>query len=118
VHLTGLRVDPVHLKDKWAPRQALLASLERALERDANERGSRARREQLELRFAALADREREVLGHVVHGRMKKQVRLRSAVMSAQSSCIAAQSPPSSGCTLLPSSPRSRARGAITVGQW
>jgi DNA-binding NarL/FixJ family response regulator len=57
-----------------APRHALLASLERALERDANERVSRARRQELERRFAALTDREREELGHVVHGRMNKQI--------------------------------------------
>ena len=60
--------------DKCAPQHALLASLERALERDANERVSRARRQELERRFVTLTDREREVLGHVVHGRMNKQI--------------------------------------------
>jgi two-component system, LuxR family, response regulator FixJ len=60
--------------DKCVPQHALLASLERALERDANERVSRARRQELERRFAALTDREREVLGHAAHGRMNKQI--------------------------------------------
>jgi len=69
-----MRQGAVGFFDKCAPQHALLASLERALERDANERVSRARRQELERRFAALTDREREVLGHVVHGRMNKQI--------------------------------------------
>jgi len=72
--VSAMRQGAVDFLDKWAPKHALLASLERALERDANERGSRARRQQLERRFAALTDRELEVLGHVVHGRMNKQI--------------------------------------------
>ena len=72
--VSAMRQGAVGFLDKCAPQHALLASLERALERDANERVSRARRQELERRFAALTDREREVLGHVVHGRMNKQI--------------------------------------------
>jgi FixJ family two-component response regulator len=72
--VSAMRHGAVDFLDKCAPQQALLASLERALERDADARASRARREQLEHRFAALTEREREVLGHVVHGRMNKQI--------------------------------------------
>ena len=72
--VSAMRRGAVDILDKCAPQHALLASLERALERNANERGARARRQELERRFAALTDREREVLGHVVHGRMNKQI--------------------------------------------
>jgi two-component system response regulator FixJ len=72
--VSAMRHGAVDFLDKCAPSQALLTSLERALERDADARASRARREQLAHRFAALTEREREVLGHVVHGRMNKQI--------------------------------------------
>jgi len=64
----------VDFLEKCAPQQALLAALERALERDADARAARVRREQLEHRFAGLTEREREVLGYVVSGRMNKQI--------------------------------------------
>ena len=72
--VSAMRHGAVDFLDKCAPQGALLASLERALERDASERATRVRRAQLERRFAALTGREREVLEHVVHGRMNKQI--------------------------------------------
>jgi FixJ family two-component response regulator len=72
--VSAMRHGAVDFLDKCAPQQALLAALEQALRRDAEARGARARREQLERRFAALTGRELEVLGHVVHGRMNKQI--------------------------------------------
>jgi FixJ family two-component response regulator len=72
--VSAMRGGAVDFLDKCAPQQALLTSLERALERDAEARAARTRREQLEQRFAALTEREREVLGYVVHGRMNKQI--------------------------------------------
>ena len=72
--VSAMRHGAVDFLDKCAPQQALLTSLERALERDANARAARVKREQLERRFAALTVREREVLGHVVRGRMNKQI--------------------------------------------
>jgi FixJ family two-component response regulator len=72
--VSAMRHGAVDFLDKCAPQQALLGSLEQALARDANARTARLKREQLERRFAALTVREREVLEHVVHGRMNKQI--------------------------------------------
>jgi FixJ family two-component response regulator len=72
--VSAMRQGAVDFLDKCAPQHALLISLERALERNAQTRAARAQREQLDRRFAALTGREREVLGHVVHGRMNKQI--------------------------------------------
>jgi FixJ family two-component response regulator len=72
--VSAMRHGAVDFLDKCAPQHALLSSLERALELDTKARAARVRREQLEQRFAALTAREREVLGHVVHGRMNKQI--------------------------------------------
>ncbi len=59
---------------KTAPKEALLAAIERALRRDARERGDRARRHALRSRFDRLTPREREVLTHVLRGRLNKQI--------------------------------------------
>ena len=48
--------------------------MQRALARDAREREARARRRELHARFDALTKRELEVLGHVVRGRLNKQI--------------------------------------------
>lgn len=60
--------------EKTAPKAQLLAALNRALVRDTQERGARARQRELRLRFDALTRRELEVLSHVVHGRLNKQI--------------------------------------------
>lgn len=70
----AMRQGAVDFLDKCAPRSALLNSLAQALERSASARVSHAHRAQLERRFAALTARESEVLAHVVHGKMNKQI--------------------------------------------
>lgn len=56
-------------------RKALLfPAITRALARDAQEREQRARRLELHARFEALTPREREVLTHVLRGRLNKQI--------------------------------------------
>jgi FixJ family two-component response regulator len=72
--VSAMRQGAVDFLDKRSPQQTLLTSVERALERDAHARASRSRHEQLERRFEALTGREREVLAHVVRGRMNKQI--------------------------------------------
>jgi len=59
---------------KHAPKEALLAAVERALERDARERPERMRRKDILDRLSALTPREREVLALVVQGKLNKQI--------------------------------------------
>jgi two-component system response regulator FixJ len=61
---------------KRAPKEELLNAIERALKRDAQERQERARLRELRRRFDELSQREKEVLGHVVRGRMNKEIAL------------------------------------------
>jgi FixJ family two-component response regulator len=60
--------------EKRAPKAALLGAVQRALARDAREREGRAQRRELRARFEGLTRRELEVLGHVVRGRLNKQI--------------------------------------------
>jgi len=59
---------------KDAPKANLLKAVERALDRDARQRAERVRLQELRSRFDALTPREREVLQHVVQGRLNKQI--------------------------------------------
>lgn len=72
--VAAMRHGAVDFLDKSVPQRTLLTALERALERDAHARADRVRRRQLERRFAALTAREREVLRHLVHGKMNTQI--------------------------------------------
>jgi two-component system, LuxR family, response regulator FixJ len=60
--------------EKRAPKETLLDAVRRAIARDARERSARDKQLELRLRFDALTDREREVLSHVVQGRLNKQI--------------------------------------------
>jgi FixJ family two-component response regulator len=59
---------------KLSPKEQLLDAVKRALARNARERNQRERRRDLRARLAALSPRELEVLGHVVRGRLNKQI--------------------------------------------
>src|SRR5580698_4357598 len=59
---------------KRAPKEELLAAVERALERDAREQQQRQRQRELSDRLAELSVREKEVLSHVVLGKMNKEI--------------------------------------------
>ncbi|HUC83877.1 MAG TPA: response regulator [Candidatus Acidoferrales bacterium] len=59
---------------KRAPKDELLAAVERAFERDARERQQRQRQRELKRRFDGLSQREREVLSHVFQGKMNKEI--------------------------------------------
>jgi FixJ family two-component response regulator len=59
---------------KLAPKEQLLDAIKRALARDAREREATSHLNELRARFDALSEREREVLGHVVRGRLNKQI--------------------------------------------
>jgi two-component system response regulator FixJ len=60
--------------EKTASREVLLDAVRRALARDEQEREARSHREGLRARFAAISAREREVLDHVLRGRLNKQI--------------------------------------------
>ena len=59
---------------KQASKRELLEAVKRALVRDARERAERARLQALRQPFALLTAREREVLRHVVQGKLNKQI--------------------------------------------
>ncbi|MCE0484508.1 MAG: response regulator [Methylacidiphilales bacterium] len=60
--------------EKLAPKEKLLGAVRRALARDAIERETRAKQSELRARFEDLTERELEVLEHVVHGQLNKQI--------------------------------------------
>src|SRR5580698_2219244 len=59
---------------KRAPKEEVLAAIERAFEREINERQERGRLRDLRHRFHDLSERELEVLSHVVQGKMNKEI--------------------------------------------
>jgi FixJ family two-component response regulator len=59
---------------KLSPKEKILDAVGRALARGARELKDREHFRKLRNRFAALTPRELEVLEHVVHGRMNKQI--------------------------------------------
>ena len=59
---------------KLAPKEELIAAVERAFARDVQERQQREQLRDLRRRFANLSEREMEVLEHVVQGKMNKQI--------------------------------------------
>jgi len=59
---------------KHAPKEDLVAAVRRALVHDEQQRAERARLQALREPFERLPDREREVLRHVVQGKLNKQI--------------------------------------------
>jgi two-component system response regulator FixJ len=59
---------------KLAPKEKLIAAVERAFARDVQERQQREQLLDLRRLFANLSEREMEVLEHVVQGKMNKQI--------------------------------------------
>ena len=70
----AMRHGAVDFLEKRAPKGRLLDAVNRALERDVRECAERARLQALRAAFDALSPREREVLAHVVRGRLNKQI--------------------------------------------
>jgi FixJ family two-component response regulator len=76
----AMRAGAVDFLEKTTGRDALLAAIRRALERDAVEHATRARLEEIRRLFAGLTPREREVLLEVVHGRLNKEIAARLGI--------------------------------------
>ncbi len=72
--VTAMRSGAEDFLTKRAPKDELLAAVERALERDARERRQRLRQRELSTRLGELSAREKEVLSHVVRGKMNKEI--------------------------------------------
>jgi len=59
---------------KRTPRAKLIEAVDRAFERDRQERASRVGRAQAREKLAALSERERQVLDGVIRGRLNKEM--------------------------------------------
>jgi two-component system, LuxR family, response regulator FixJ len=70
----AMRLGAEDFLTKRASKETLFETIERALTRNATQRAERTRLLDLRARFDALSDREREVLQHVVRGRLNKQI--------------------------------------------
>ena len=78
--------------EKRAPKEALLDAAQRALARDQRERAAREQRQRLRARFDAITAREREVLDHVLQGRLNKQIASDLHIHERTVKCIASRS--------------------------
>jgi FixJ family two-component response regulator len=72
--VTAMRSGAEDFLIKTGPKEDLLSAIERALLRDIEERKNRMHQHALSMRFAKLTPREKEVLTHVLHGRLNKQI--------------------------------------------
>lgn len=70
----AMKAGAVDFLTKPVERKNLLEAIEIALERDASERKARANLRALRQRYETLTPREREVLAHVVSGKLNKQI--------------------------------------------
>jgi FixJ family two-component response regulator len=70
----AMREGALDFLTKPVDEEILVAAVERGLDRDAVRRKARERRQTAESRMATLTPREREVLSHVMEGRLNKQI--------------------------------------------
>jgi FixJ family two-component response regulator len=72
--VSAMKAGAVDFLTKPVNADALLAAIGRAQEREAREREARAQMDVFLAKLARLTPREREVMGHVVAGRLNKQI--------------------------------------------
>jgi FixJ family two-component response regulator len=70
----AMKAGAVDFLTKPVQRETLLRAVQSALERDATDRKAQAILRELQARYKALTAREREVLVHVVSGKLNKQI--------------------------------------------
>lgn len=73
----AMKAGAVDFLTKPVQREELLQAVERALERSASERQARSNLLETRRRYATLTPREREVLAHVISGKLNKQIAFR-----------------------------------------
>jgi FixJ family two-component response regulator len=76
IHTTvcAMKAGAVDFLTKPIESAKLFTAIEQALRRDSEQRLDRAIRNSVEQRVAKLTPREREVMGHVIRGRLNKQI--------------------------------------------
>jgi FixJ family two-component response regulator len=72
--VSAIQQGAVDYIEKCAPKDKLLAAVQRALARESEEHGRRKKLSLVQSRLASLSEREREVLSEVVHGKMNKEI--------------------------------------------
>ncbi len=70
----AMRAGAEDVFEKPTEKGVLLDAVRRALARDQQAREERHQQRALQMRFDAISPREREVLGHVLRGRLNKQI--------------------------------------------
>lgn len=70
----AMREGAVDFLEKRAPKEELIRAVQKALEYAAHDRAEQVRIEQIRARFDSLSVREKEVLAHVVLGKLNKQI--------------------------------------------
>ena len=70
----AIKAGAVDFLTKPVRRDTLLVAVQNALKRDAAERQSRASLRELRARYETLTAREREVMAHVISGKLNKQI--------------------------------------------
>ncbi|HWX79533.1 MAG TPA: response regulator [Steroidobacteraceae bacterium] len=70
----AMKAGAVDFLTKPIEDERLVAAIERALKRDAAERQERTIRNAIQQRFLLLTPRERQVMTHVIRGRLNKQI--------------------------------------------
>ena len=70
----AMRLGAEDFLTKSVPKEEIFNAVNRALARDAEERERRKKLRELRTLFHSLSEREREVLAHVVRGKLNKQI--------------------------------------------
>ncbi|MBL9116165.1 MAG: response regulator transcription factor [Verrucomicrobiaceae bacterium] len=72
--VSAMKQGAVDFLEKRAAKETLFEAVRRALARDEAEHGKRMLQYEVRTRLSSLSDREKEVLGEVVRGRMNKEI--------------------------------------------
>ncbi len=72
--VSAMRSGAEDFLEKMTPKEKLLAAVRRALDRAIDEAAAKAKVQALKAFFQVLSVREKEVLGHVVQGKLNKQI--------------------------------------------